>query len=222
MTQFNLPANDILHVRLIQAFFNRENTNKKLSININNYHRIPCKKKKMLTSESERSLSGDESSCSFGAPNMEEENDDDIEDANSEPENEQNRPAMVVVPASELIDKVASAECLFDVAQLAFVQDPIFYQFDIHDVNRVSLDNVKVDVDGWKVSFVPSRGQGLFDFIKISQDPEVLVFRRPKPITRLLWKDSSQRGGPVRDLSGLAGVKIGRLNRSAYALSARA
>jgi hypothetical protein len=171
----------------------------------------------MSTSESELNLSGDDSSCSFGVPSMDLEQSADRQSAASEPDDDPTRPMAVVVTASDLIDKVAAAECLFDVAQLGFVQDPIFYQFHVHDANRVALTHIKVDADGWKVSFVASASQGWFDFIKISQDPEVIVFRRPKPIARLLWKDSSQRGGPVRDLSGLAGVKIGRLNRSANA-----
>lgn len=136
------------------------------------------------------------------------ENDNDSEQSITD-----RRPAgFSVAPASELIETVAAATDLFQVAKMAFVNDPVFYQFDVRDPRPVNVNSIKADVDGWKVSFVARRSQGLFDIIKISQDPEVIVFRRPKQIPRLLWKDSSQ-SGTMRDLSGFAGVRLGRLNR---------
>lgn len=169
--------------------------------------------KNMSMTNSERGVSSDDSSCSFGLRSTDPGHDVDNHNSAAEPDTDATRPSSVVFPANDLIDKVAAADCLFDVVQLAFVEDPVFYQFNIQDANRFALANVKVDVDGWKVSFVPRRSQGWFDFIKVSQDPEVLVFRRPKPITRLLWKNSSQHDALARDLSAMAGVKIGRMNR---------
>jgi hypothetical protein len=61
------------------------------------------------------------------------------------------------------------------------------------------------------VTFVPRWNQGLFDFIKISQDPEVLLFRSPKQLPRLLWKQSASAS--IRDISGCGGLRLGRLNR---------
>jgi hypothetical protein len=122
-------------------------------------------------------------------------------------------PGFQVVSATELIDSVADADNLFQVAKMAFVDAPVYYQFEVRDPRPVNLNDIKADVDGWKVSFVAKRNQGFFNFIRVSQDPEVIVFRRPKPIPRMLWKDSSQAGTHIRDLSGLAGVRIGRLNR---------
>lgn len=117
------------------------------------------------------------------------------------------------LPATKLIDNVAAANDLFQVARMAFVDDPIFYTFNYHHPPLVNLKNIKADVDGWKVSFVAKRNQGFFDFLKVSQDPEVILFRRPKQLPRMLWKESCQSGVQMRDLSALAGVRLGRLNR---------
>lgn len=139
--------------------------------------------------------------------------DNNNENLPAEPANAAVAAQYSIQSATELIDNVAAAESIFGVAELAFIEKPVFFTFGIRNPNTLTLRNVKADVDGWKVSFAPSGNQGYFDFIKVSQDPEVILFRRPKPIPRLLWKDSSRQGAFMRDISRLAGLRIGRMNR---------
>lgn len=118
-----------------------------------------------------------------------------------------------IVSATDFARSVQESDPVFERAKCAFVDKPVFYEFDILQSRPVALDNIKVDVDGWKMSFKPDGSDGLFKFIKEFQDPEVTLFRNPKPLPKLLWKDSSKDDLELRPLSSLMGFRLARLNR---------
>lgn len=97
-------------------------------------------------------------------------------------------------------------------AKKTFVEKPTYFKHDFHPVNKDELQ-IKIDVDGWKISYYPQGDQGLFDIIKPSLDTDIkVIMGTPRVPNGMIWRDSTAGGQTVR-LGRFAGLKLAKLDR---------
>lgn len=96
---------------------------------------------------------------------------------------------------------------------MAFVVAPTYFDHPLVEVNLEEHQGlVKTDIDGWKLTFLPSPLQGLFDHLQLSNDSNIKVFCRLPKLQKTIWRESTA-GGQFQRLSSFPAVKLAKVGR---------